>query len=319
VFSQTKIRNQLFWMIATIFVPFAIAVAVAIFGLDRTVDRFSNFVDQDQVELLAYTEMYAQGLQMGQALRNIQLDPENPKAYENFGKARQSFSSAFETARQLGADKSSESGQLNKIAELRAEQRKIQDSIVDLVKADDLQGARSMTNNQETPVWREIKQIIVDKIGKSRSRAAETKQQVVDASRLSLVIAAALAAFAFVAGLVFSIRIATAITRRLNEAVAVSAQIAAGDLNQPINPEGANEVGQLMASLNVMQLKLKNIVRAIQENSVALNDQVISFEATAATYAATKDEDKLTELLQIIKKLTRTANFFDKAVTRFKV
>ncbi|MGB0126933.1 MAG: methyl-accepting chemotaxis protein, partial [Rhodocyclaceae bacterium] len=91
MFSQIKIRNQMFWMIATIFVPFLIALAVAVFGLSRTVDRFSSFVDQDQVELLAYTEMYAQGLQMGQALRNIQLDPTNPIAYENFGKARESF------------------------------------------------------------------------------------------------------------------------------------------------------------------------------------------------------------------------------------
>ncbi|MGB0129523.1 MAG: HAMP domain-containing protein, partial [Rhodocyclaceae bacterium] len=224
----------------------------------------------------------------------------------------------FETARQLGGEKSSESDQLDKIVGLRAEQRRIQDSIINLVKANDLQAARSMTNNQETPVWREIKKVIVDEIGKARSRAAEAKQQVADASRAALIEAIALTVFAVLAGLIFSIRIATAITRRLNEAVAVSAKIAAGDLNQPINPEGTNEVGQLMASLKVMQMKLKNIVRAIQENSAALNNQVISFEATAAAYAATKDEGRLTELLEIIKKLTRTADFFDKSVTRFK-
>jgi methyl-accepting chemotaxis protein len=318
VLSKIKIRNQMFAMIATVFVPFAVALAVAVLGISSTVDRFSQFVDEDQVELLAYTEMYAQGLQMGQALRNIQLDPQNPIAFENLKKAGAAFGTAFEGARTLVNPNSNDADHVSKIGKLREEQQKLHARIVETVKANDANGARALTNTQETPLWREMKQIMLDKIAKSRTHATETKQQVVQASKTALIETMALAALAVVVGLIFSISIATAVTRRINQAVAVSAQIAAGDLHQPIQPEGNNEVGQLMASLKVMQLKLKNIVRAIQENSTTLNKQVVSFEAAAASYAVNKDESTLTELLDIIKKLTRTADFFDRSVTRFK-
>lgn len=82
------------------------------------------------------------------------IAPANPAAYKNFGKAQESFSSAVETARQLGANTASDSDRLSKIAELRARQRQIQDSIVGLVKANDLEGARSLTN---TPTKRRSK------------------------------------------------------------------------------------------------------------------------------------------------------------------
>jgi methyl-accepting chemotaxis protein len=308
----------MFAMIATVFLPFAIALAVAVFGISSTVDRFSEFVDEDQVELLAYTEMYAQGLQMGQALRNIQLDPQNPLAFENLKKAGTAFTGAFDNARALVKPNSNDADQMSKIGKLREEQQQLHGRIVELVRAGDASGARELTNTQETPLWREMKKIILDKIAKSRTHATETKHQVNAASKTTLIETGALAVLAVVIGLIFSLAIATAITRRINQAVAVSAQIAAGDLNQPIQPEGNNEVGQLMASLKVMQLKLKNIVRAIQENSSALNNQVVSFEAAAANYAVNKDEGTLTELLEIIKKLTRTADFFDRSVTRFK-
>ena len=40
------------------------------------------------------SEMYAQGLQSGQALRNILLDPANRTAYTNFDAAQSAFAQA---------------------------------------------------------------------------------------------------------------------------------------------------------------------------------------------------------------------------------
>ncbi|MBV5332698.1 methyl-accepting chemotaxis protein, partial [bacterium] len=45
--------------------------------------------------------MYAQGLQTGQAIRNIILDPVNNKAYQNLEAAEKAFSEALDTARKL--------------------------------------------------------------------------------------------------------------------------------------------------------------------------------------------------------------------------
>lgn len=74
----------------------------------------------------------------------------------------------------------------------------------------------------------------------------------------------------------------------------------------------------LMASLKVMQMKLKNIVGAIQDNASTLNEQVHTFETNAQLYSESKDEGALADLLRIVKKLSRTADVLNKSVSRFK-
>ena len=64
-----RIGQQFLLVLGFSFVLLIVAAGTAIFGMDRTSKRFVDFVDRDQAALLADTEMYAQGLQMGQALR----------------------------------------------------------------------------------------------------------------------------------------------------------------------------------------------------------------------------------------------------------
>ena len=84
---QFKVRSQLIFLLAAVFTLFLISAFVSNQALNRAKAEFSSFISQDQKLLLNYTELYANGLQMGQALRNIILDPGNAKAYENFDKA----------------------------------------------------------------------------------------------------------------------------------------------------------------------------------------------------------------------------------------
>ena len=70
---------------------FVAGLAGSIWALARTQADFDNYIQTEQAVANGVTEMYAQGLQMGQALRNILLDPANPKAYENLDAARLAF------------------------------------------------------------------------------------------------------------------------------------------------------------------------------------------------------------------------------------
>ncbi len=82
-----KIRSQLIILLTAMTTLFLIATGVSYQALNKAKSEFTSFIEQDQRILLNYTELLANGLQMGQALRNIILDPDNPKAYENFDKA----------------------------------------------------------------------------------------------------------------------------------------------------------------------------------------------------------------------------------------
>lgn len=94
-------------------------------------------------------------------------------------------------------------------------------------------------------------------------------------------------------------------------------KIANGDLSVEIVLE-KNDSTSLMASLKLMQMKLKNITSAIQENASTLDSQVQVFDIAAKSYAETKSEDDLSDLLRTIKKLGKTADILGKSVSRFK-
>lgn len=89
-----KLRNKMALCMAIVFMLFAVALAVAITGMRDASSRFGSFVDQDQAFLGEANTMYAQGLQMGQALRNIILAPDNEIGYKNLAAARKDFGNA---------------------------------------------------------------------------------------------------------------------------------------------------------------------------------------------------------------------------------
>jgi methyl-accepting chemotaxis protein len=123
----------------------------------------------------------------------------------------------------------------------------------------------------------------------------------------------------FVAGLVLQMR--GVILRQLGgepqEAASYMKMIANGDLGVEI-PLAKDDATSLMASLKLMQMKLKNITASIQENAASLDGQVKVFDQTAKAYAETKSEETLSDLLRTIKKLGKTAEILGKSVSRFK-
>ncbi len=86
-----KLRNRMALCMALVFVVFTIALAVAIAGMQNATSKFETFIERDQAFLNAGNALYAQGLQMGQALRNIVMAPDNQQSHKNLGAARDEF------------------------------------------------------------------------------------------------------------------------------------------------------------------------------------------------------------------------------------
>lgn len=95
-------------------------------------------------------------------------------------------------------------------------------------------------------------------------------------------------------------------------------KIANGDLGVEI-VLAKNDSVSLMASLKLMQMKLKNITTAIQDNSSDLTNQVEQFNAVAKSYAETKSEEGFFDLSRSIKKIGKTAEILGKSIARFKL
>ena len=95
-------------------------------------------------------------------------------------------------------------------------------------------------------------------------------------------------------------------------------KIANGDLGIEIEL-AKNYDTSLMASLKLMQMKLKNMTGSIQENATTLAEQVKSFDDSARVYAETKSEEEFAALMRTVKKLGKTADILGKSVSRFRL
>ncbi|WP_459349342.1 MCP four helix bundle domain-containing protein, partial [Hydrogenophaga intermedia] len=149
-------------------VLFVAGLAGSIWSLMQTQSRFDQYINTEQAIASGVQEMYAQGLQMGQALRNIVLDPNNPQAYKNLDGAREAFDAAHTGTLEVARGTASEAA-LAPLAGLRADQAKAQDKVLELVKSGSGVEAVQALNAQETPAWRKLRGALLE-LGKA-SRA----------------------------------------------------------------------------------------------------------------------------------------------------
>ncbi|MBK1650532.1 hypothetical protein CKO36_18700 [Rhabdochromatium marinum] len=100
-FANINIAAKLWFGIGVLLCCSILAIGAMWLGMQQIQTRFDHFIERDQKLAESYSGMYAQGLQMGQALRNIILDPSNPKAYQNLERAKKDFSTLMGQARSV--------------------------------------------------------------------------------------------------------------------------------------------------------------------------------------------------------------------------
>ncbi len=260
-------------MLAAVIALFLASTLVAWQALNRAQTEFTGFINQDQRVLLNYTELYANGLQMGQALRNIILDPDNPKAYANFEKASSTMDTLLDETRALLGAENPQAAALGKVAELRAGQKSMQEEIIGLVKQADIETSKSRLNSGETPVWREIKQGLLDLIKVQKAaigaREAIVQQNTETAQHITL----ALTLVAVLVGLGIALAIVSNILSQLNMLGQSIESLAdgEGDLTVRLHIQGDNELCRISIAFNRFVSGLQVLVNSIKANADQLH------------------------------------------------
>jgi methyl-accepting chemotaxis protein len=95
-------------------------------------------------------------------------------------------------------------------------------------------------------------------------------------------------------------------------------RIADGDLAVNIGVAN-NDNASLMASLKVMQLKLKNLVAAVHGGAAEVSEQARKFEIAFGAFQRTRDESAAQELLRQTRAVGGTLAVLEKSIGRFKV
>ncbi|WP_426173672.1 methyl-accepting chemotaxis protein [Massilia sp. TWR1-2-2] len=268
--NSMKLRNKMATCMAVVFAFFAIALGVAISGMQNAATQFDKFIEQDQAFLTASTNLYAQGLQMGQALRNVILSPSNLQGYKNLDNARESFAKELAIAQALAKGDPAVSQTLDKIKALQERQAEMHKKILGLIKVDQA-AAIELLNKDETPLWRQIRIDLLDLIKAKNAGVALAKTDLEKRTATSLTYSLLLAAGAIVAGAGVAFWLTRNVMRQLggepDYAASIAASIAAGDLTRRIDVDNDQNSASLLFAMRTMQNSLAALVRKVRSGT----------------------------------------------------
>jgi methyl-accepting chemotaxis protein len=261
---------------------FLVGLIGSIAALTHTQREFDRYIHTEQAIERGLTDMYAQGLQMGQALRNILLDPKNPKAYDNLKAAQSDFEKAL-TRTQASAKGTAFEQPLVTLVPLRQAQARAQEKVLAEVAANG--NATDIINKEETPAWRQLKAELLKQSQTAASSAEEAHQRVSASSQTAATLAAVLAVFAALVAVFFSIKMHHSVRKELGgdpaDARRMLSAIAQGDLAVHItNAGGADSLIGVMAQ---MDGSLKDLVIRVRDSAAGI--------ATASAEIAQGNQD----------------------------
>ena len=214
------------------------------------------------------SEMYAQGLQSGQALRNILLDPANRTAYTNFDAAQSAFAQAH-TATLASARGTAFEADVQALLALRNHQFAAQQQVQALAQSDAAQAA-ALLNTQETPAWRALRSALLQQLETARTAAATANAATQAQAKRMQLLAAALALVAAVAALALTGVMLRTLRRDLAQARSALRRVAEGDLTLGAADQGAPATLGLMADLGRMQASLRQLVAQVRDAAVGI-------------------------------------------------
>ncbi len=272
------LKSRIIAGMALIFVLFGIATVIALIGMQSNKNRFERFLEQDLALADAANGLYAQGLQMGQALRNIVLDPANPKAFENLDNAAKEFEQYSQTALALAKANPDDLKVIESVAALRVQQKAIHDRIVQMAPSDQ-PGAIEAIKSDETPSWRTMRGQLLDFIKLKREQVEQTKAEMGAFSQRMLTISLVFALIAAVAAAAIAVWLARTIMCQLGGEPAYAAEIAkaiaGGDFTREVKLKPGDS-NSLLHAINAMRQQLTGTIgevrRAVETIDVAARE-----------------------------------------------
>ncbi len=288
---------------------FVLALLVSLSGQVYTKDEFVRYLATEQRIHGDLTELYAQGLQMGQALRNIVLDPGNPKAVENFKVAQTAYDKA---AADLGRATQGTpfAPEVPKLAELRSVHKQAQERVMGLALNKGEDTVKTL-NATETPAWRALRAELLRLIETAGKASEQTQADVEQRVRRVTWISVALALLA----LGTALGVTWALRRNMEQdlggdpaqARAALARIADGDLRADTASDNAPR-DSLMGSLAQMRGSLRRLVGEVRNatDSITTASQEIASGSNDLSQRTERTASHLEEAATSINQLTST-------------
>ncbi len=289
---------------------FVLGLIGSIGGLVYAKAQFDNFIRTEQRISSDLSEMYAQGLQMGQALRNIVLDPANPRAFDNLKAARKDYDEAFADVVKVAKGTSFEAG-IQLLPALRETHAQAQGKILALVESKSENTVQTL-NELETPAWRSLRAELRKQIENADKTAAAARQDVYQNSQRAITLSIVLAVVAVAVALLLTLYLQRTLKKELGgdpvEARDALTRISEGDLSS--NLPWSETDPSLMGGLVRMQGALRSLVGEVRHSTdsittasseIAAGSQDLSARTESQASALEETAASMEELSSTVK------------------
>ncbi len=305
--SIRSLRTKMLLAVGTASLLVACALGVSLFYMHRIGADFQTFLQIDQAKLQAYSEMYAQGLQGGQALRNIVLNPGNETAYVNLGVCTTAFNKALENASKLAIGNKVETSVLDKIRETWSADQTAKDKIRSLAKLNPTE-AIVVLNKEETPLWRAVRADLLKLIETQREAVLATRQEITSSVKQAWTISLALGAAAIFLGGLMVIAVSESVRRSLDAVRISMTELAGGegDLTKRMPVESADEVGRTGSAFNEFMVGLQQMIGQMRVNADAVANAAakLSQSANEVSQASHTQSDAAASAASAVEEMT---------------
>jgi C4-dicarboxylate-specific signal transduction histidine kinase len=264
-------------------------------GTDELVNREAKL-------LLAVNNAYAQGLQSGQAVRNVILNPADEQALINGQRADEAFDEAIRAA--IDAARGDRQERLKGAATAWVQMRAIRQEVLQRAQAGEQKAAHQLLIQEDTPAWRRVRGVLLEEIGQLEA-LFESERKSFSAQIDTGVIAISLVMFFCLVVITMAVWfVYKKITRPLDEAVDFAHTMAAGDLSpSDLSVRSEDEIGKVTVALNQMKAALKEMFDSVESKSHQLEEMNQSLEGMVAERTAELEEKnrKLQESIETVQ------------------
>jgi len=272
------------------------SLLVALGGLRSGQKTFQSYAEDSAPELLMYTQLYANGLQTGQAIRNIVLDPSNPKAFQNYESAQKEFNATLQTGLALTADTPQRQQALREIRQQWEQLIRMQEPIRD--RTLDQAAAVALLNKEATPTWRSIKDRLLTLIKQQEQIMGGIKADSMKTQDRALRLALGVGLLAGALGTALLFLAIRSLQRRLGDLDAAMAGLASGkgDLTRRLQVTGADEICAIAEKANTLTEFYQRFFQRLGLHSQGVASGSTQLSATADSLSGTARQlDTLTQ------------------------
>lgn len=293
---------------------------IALNAVRQTNRVVTHLVPQAETMLIGIKDIYSQGLQQGQAIRNIILDPDNATAYKNLEAAAEEFNAAgrrlAEVTRLAGEE--GLAAKVREIADLEREDLQVLREISGLVKAGQKDQAVTALNARETPLWRKNKKLILElnnQMADYRKRVY-ARAETVAYRQMALVVLATVLSILFALGWGVALygglgrvgQIGRSVREEVQRVAEVSGQVSA--VSRTLAEDASRQAARLEETSAAIEEMLattrENAENANQANNFMLEAGQVLQEANRSMQGLIKSMDQISTASEDTGKIIRT-------------